>query len=117
MPAVLASARWRRRAVLLTGPGAGLRVLERRDGSWRLVDVAAWPLGAQQARPLLERVCAAADAAGVSVSLTASSPKVAVAVYAPLGFRSSSDSVRMIRFPHQLTAAAGQEAVPEPVRH
>ena len=44
-PTGLASARWRRRAVLLTSRGGCLRVLVQPDGSWRVVDVAGWPVG------------------------------------------------------------------------
>lgn len=95
----LAAARWRRRALLLTGPGASLRVLQQRDGTWRLDDVAGWPIGAGRARPLLARVCAAADTAAVTVTLNASSPKVAAAVYAPLGFQACPGSWRMVRPP------------------
>jgi len=97
MPTVVSSSRWRRRAVLLTAPGACLRVVQLRDRSWRLVDVAGWPVGDRRARPLLERVCAAADAAGVTVRLDAASPRVAAAAYAPLGFWAPAGSLRMVR--------------------
>lgn len=98
LPASFAASRWRGRAVLLTGSGACLRVVQRRSGSWRLVDVAGWPVGAGRARPLVQRVCAAADAAGVTVTLTAASAKVAVAAYEPLGFRATrTGSLRMER--------------------
>ncbi len=109
MPAIVASTRWRRRSALLTGPGACLRVVRRRDGSWKLLDVAGWPVGAGRGRPLLERVCAAADAAGVTLHLRAATPKVAEAVYAPLGFQPVDKRLQMVRAPRQLetTEAAG----------
>lgn len=86
-PLVLASARWRRRSVLLTAPGACARVVRRRGGGWALLDVAGWPVGARRARPLLRSICSAADAGGVTTTLRASSPEVVLAVYAPLGFQ------------------------------
>jgi hypothetical protein len=97
-PLVFASARWRRRSVLLTAPGACARVVRRRGGGWTLLDVAGWPVGARRARPLLSSICSAADAAGVTTTLRASAPEVAVSVYAPLGFQRMHGRV-MIRPP------------------
>ncbi len=109
-PASLASARWRRRTILLTTPHASLRVLQRRNGSWHLDDVAAWPISAGHAQPLLTRVCAAADAAAVIVTLKASTPKVAASVYAPLGFRTQTKGKQMIRTPGAPNGARGRSA-------
>jgi hypothetical protein len=113
MPTVLGSSRWRRRAALLTAPGACLRVVQLRDGSWRLVDVAGWPVGDGRARPLLERVCTAADDVQVTVRLNAASPRVASTVYAPLGFQASSGVLRMVRSPRVMTTAAQPASVPQ----
>ena len=112
VPTGLASARWRRRAVLLTSRGGCLRVLEQPDGSWRVVDVAGWPVGGRGARRLLERVCAAADRAGVEVMLTAATPRVASTVYAPLGFQASPGVLRMVRSPRLMTTATQPASVP-----
>lgn len=97
-PVVFASARWRRRSVLLTAPGACARVVRPRGGGWTLLDVAGWPVGAGRGRSLLKSFCSAADAAGVTTTLRASSRRAAVAVYAPLGFQRIRGRV-MIRPP------------------